>query len=180
MIEKMDPSAEIYLNRSSGVYHFAFEGEILQNEKSLEDLLTVVARYLRGQKWVLEQRAALVVVGIDTKNNHYVLNNPENWALDRLMDEYDDVDAPVQKRINNRRIARVIVYNMLLTGSDAIILEAETKMPSTPHGYLTLFPATLDLNTQELNALMDEMLKLRMLKMVRYPAIRWLRRQYRK
>ena len=179
MSEKTSPVADIYLNRDSGVYHFSYENETNWGGKTLEESISEMAKYLRGQHWFKQQRTALVVIGVDARMNHYVLNNPPVWALERLADDYDGKYAPAVKRINNRRLTKVIVRNMILHGKQSVILEANVKAPDTAHGYGLLFPELICLNTQELDAMMTELINLHLLNLAHAPAAKWLRSKYR-
>lgn len=179
MSEKASPVADFYLDRNSGVYHFSFESEENWGRRSLENILADVAKYLHGQTWIKTQRAHMVVIGVDSHGDHYVLNNPEIWALEELADEFDGLYRPIAKRINNRRVKKVVVFNMVMHGREAKILEANVNPPETAHGYCDLYPEMMSLNTQELDAMMTELLDLHMLNMAHEPSIKWLRSKYR-
>lgn len=180
MSEKMFPEAKYYLGRESGVLHFTYKNELNWGSMSLEDAFLEIAKKLHGQNWIKEQRASLVVVGIDAHKHHYVLNNPAEWLVDRLAADCDGkYIEPIVRRINNRRIEEVIVCNMASGDDRTVILKANVKAPTTKRGYCTLFPTYLSMNTHEIDALMSALLNLHMLNMARVPGLKWLRAKYR-
>ena len=81
------------------------------------------------------------------------------------------------RRIGNDQIRRVIVRNMNLSGKDSEIMVAQVcNQARTKRGYCFLMPDYLNLNTQELGALMDTLMQLHLLRIVK--SLSWLRRAY--
>ena len=176
----MFPQAKFYIGCETGLFSFEYVNEMNWGQKTLEEAFAEIAKNLHGQNWIKQQRANLVVVGIDAYKHHYVLNNPAEWLVDRLAVDCDgEYIEPIVRRINNRRIEKVIVCNLASCGDEAVILKANVKAPTTKRGYCTLFPTYLSMNTQEIDAAMSALLDLHMLNMARIPGLKWLRAKYR-
>lgn len=169
-------ASKIDLN-NGGVYHFTYQfnpekGNLLV----LEELLEQIASHLRGHHFITEQRAELLVIANDSDNHIYVLNNPTKWALDKFQSENRGTNWE-KRRIDNGDIRRIIVRNMVLSGKDSEILIAQPD-GRTRQGYCFLTPDYLNLNTQELGALIEALIALRLLRVGKSSQLTWLRQQY--
>lgn len=159
-----------------GIYLLRYENG--GNKVSLEEFLCGAFEKLRGKSWAKDQRVELVVVGTDEMGVDYVLNNPAIGTLDSFSQDYDG-EMLITGRIDNARIKTVKVFNMVLRGKDAVILEADVDVPRVfGADYVVLLPKRVSISTHELKAFVDEMMALHMLSVAEYPAIRLLISKY--
>ena len=174
MIFKM--ANEISLN-NGGVYHFTYQANLEKHPYILEELIEQIATHLKGQTFIKEQLAELVVVAYDFNSRVYILNKPKPWVLKDFQRECGVKCC--QKRIGNDKIREIIVHNMRLPFSKSEILTADIFSPTTSRfGYCTLMPHYLDLNTQDLGALLDELMNLHLFRIRKSARLSWLRKQY--
>jgi hypothetical protein len=163
-----------------GLCVFTYDGEDAEYDQTLEDRLGEIADYLRGWKWNPDQWADLVVIG-ETGEHHYILNHPSNAALENLAAEYGGKGrCPKEKDVNRTRLYRVTVRNTKISGHDSIILEAFVQFAKSAHGYCTIFPTYMNVGLQELDALIEVMMELKMLKLNRSKGLQWIRQVYKK
>ena len=162
---------------NGGLYHFSYRFDPEKGDYMiLEDLLGKIATHLQGHSFVTEQRAELLVIANDAQNHIFVINDPNQWALDKFGRE-NRFTTWEHRRIGNDRIRRVIVRNMNLSGKDSEIMVAQVcNQARTKRGYCFLMPDYLNLNTQELGALMDTLMQLHLLRIGK--SLSWLRRAY--
>ena len=159
-----------------GIYLLCYENG--DKKVSLEEFLCGAFEKLRGKSWAKDQRTKLVVIGTDETGVDYVLNSPTIEALDLLGQDYDGRMLTL-RRISNHRVKTVKVFNMVLRGKDAVILEADVEVPRAGDAdYVVLLPKKVSISTHELKALVDEMTGLHMLSIAEYPAIRLLISKY--
>jgi len=147
-------------------------------DKTLEDVLSMVADNLKGRVWNPQQWADLVVIG-ETGEHRYVLNNASEEAIDKLATEYGGRRMKVMN-VSKARLWRVTVRNMKISGRDSIILEAFVRMAESPHGYCMLFPTYLNVGLHELDMLISTMMKMKMIKLSRSKGATWLHEAYKR
>ena len=162
-----------------GIYHFNYQYDPGKHTymMTLEKIIECIASHLRGHCFLKEQRAELVVIANDAQNHIYVINEPTKWALDKFANENGGVMWE-HERIDNEDIHRIVVRNMVMSGKESEILVAHAGI-SHRSDYDILTPEYLNLNTQELGALVDELMQLHMFRIGKSAQLKWLRKQYR-
>ena len=176
MSERKQAVVDIHLDNVMSEFHFAFDGGGSEFGKTLEELLETASGYLRGRTWVVQQNVDLVVIG-ETDHHQYILNRLSSNAVQCLAEEYGGHELQ-EKNVCKSRLCRVIVRNALISGRDSIVLEAYVACVESAHGYCKLCPTYMNLSTRELDAVIDELMKLKMLKVRDYVGLRWLRKAY--
>ena len=147
-------------------------------QQTLEEVLDSSARYMHGRNWDKYQMADLLVIGTNRNGKKYILNEPSEFALAKLQEEYGKRKIPAVKRIGNHEIIDVVVRNMLLDDiEESQVLRGPVSEARSRKGYIQIYPEKLEINTQELKPLMDELIKLRMLRL-NTPGLKWLRSKF--
>ncbi len=162
-----------------GIYHFNYQynPEVSHYMLTAEEIIERIASHLRGHCFLKEQRAELIVIANDAQNRIYVINDPTDWALDKFANENKGVIWE-HERIDNEDIRRIVVRNMVMSGKESEILIAHASITHRSD-YVVLTPEYLNLNTQELGALVDELMQLHMFRIGKSAQLKWLREQYR-
>lgn len=171
---------KINLN-NGGIYHFCYQHnpELFEDPQVLEEVVEKITTHLRGQSFVKEQRAEILVIGNDADNHIFVLNSPSDWALQKFEAE-NRATSWRHKRIGNQQIRRIIVRNMRMDGKESEILVADCEGAYSSRGYAYLVPHFLSCNTQELYAMLRELMDLRMFRISKSKLLTWLIHEYQK
>ena len=177
-IDRQNAAVKIDLGNSSQVYHFHYNVATAEQAMDLEDILAHASEYLRNHSWDHVQNTKLVVIGV-RNGKRYILNQPDQETVDKLISEYGAREAPKLQRVNNRQLSEVIVRNMVDSGPTSLVLKGPVTKPYTKNGFVTILPTQFDANTKELGELIDELMQLRMLRINSRVSLQWLRSVYR-
>jgi len=161
------------------IFHFHYDTSTAEIPlMDLELVLSCAQQHLVRQRCDTEQCADLLVIGVAKDGKRYIINQPSVTALEKLTEEYGKREAPRQKRVKNGELREVIVRDMVDSGPTSVVLKGEVVCVCS-NGYATIMLEQFDANTKELGALINEMMKLRLLRISNRVNLKALRNIYR-
>lgn len=156
-------------------YVFIYDAEKLEDE--LENFLSSMGKTLREKEWekVSEldmkhsRKGKLIVVGLDTENEEWIINNVGGWAGLAFQKE---TGRNIPWSHPARRSLRVVTVFDVVSQCDEPILSAVVEHPDN-RGFSKLIPKSFEINTLQITELITELNKLKLLK-ISDPNIKWI------
>lgn len=157
------------------LYHFSYdEPEENANHDTMEEVLNRCAKFLRKREFIREPRGEMVVIGIDDRGHWNLLNTPEEWAIDVIMENASKLGKI--GHLCRKRIVKVRIYNLCMPFDVALVLEANAQ--PLARRYLALDPVHFVFNTQEFGLLLDVMVAKRLIRVGNWKDLVWVRKKY--